>query len=202
MSDLHLPDVSRETTEKLKALVALVEKWTIKINLISKASISEIWERHIVDSMQLFHLGKGGKHWVDLGSGGGFPGLVIAILADELDPEMSITLLESDQRKCAFLRAAIRELELPATVICQRIEAAEPLNADVLSARALADLTSLLEFAVLHLAPGGVAIFPKGKSWQIEDAAAHSRWSYRLEAIKSRTNPEAAILKIKDIVRV
>lgn len=202
MSDPHLPDVSRETTEKLKAFVALVEKWTAKINLISKSSVSGIWERHIVDSTQLFDLGKGGNHWVDLGSGGGFPGLVIAILADEINPDMKITLVESDQRKCAFLRAAVRELELPATIVAQRIETTEPMSADVLSARALADLTTLLEFAARHLSSEGVAIFPKGKSWQTEDTAARSHWSYGLEVIKSRTNSEAAILKIKDIARV
>lgn len=110
--------------------------------------------------------------------------------------------MESDQRKCAFLRTAIRELALEASVKNERIEEGKSLNADVLSARALADLTKLLGFAELHLKPEGTALFPKGQSWQREGEEARLSWMYGLESVPSQTNPEAAILKIKDIARV
>lgn len=199
---LDLPDVSRETSEKLQAFAALVEKWTGKINLISKSSVPDIWDRHIVDSAQIFALAPGSGHWVDLGSGGGFPGIVVAILTAAQEVPHRVTLVESDQRKCAFLRTAIRELLLDATVLSKRIEDIEPLGANVLSARALADLSQLLSFAERHLARKGVALFPKGANWKEEDDAACRLWSYDCEAIKSTTNPSAAILKIKEISRV
>lgn len=195
-------NVSRETLERLQTYSALVEKWTAKINLISKSSASEIWSRHIIDSAQIYRLAPDSGHWVDLGSGGGFPGIVCAILSKgEGDPHR-FTLVESDQRKCAFLRTAIRELSLNATVICDRIEKVEPLKADTLSARALADLSKLLEFSERHLAPTGVALFPKGETWQKEHDDARLQWSYDVEIIKSETNDAAAVLKIKDIIRV
>lgn len=195
-------DVSRETMEKLKAFAALVEKWTVKINLISRASIPDIWERHILDSIQLFKLAPGQGHWVDIGSGGGFPGIVVAILAQENPEKHNFTLIESDQRKCAFLRTAVRELGLNVQVISKRIEEISPLGADILSARALADLTTLLGFAERHLRKGGVALFPKGGQWQAEDQSAQNVWSYTCAPIESITSPTAAVLKIKDIARV
>jgi 16S rRNA (guanine527-N7)-methyltransferase len=195
-------NVSRETLKRLRAFEALVRRWTQKINLISKGSVSEIWDRHIEDSQQIYGLAPPFTRWVDLGSGGGFPGIVIAILAQEKHPGSTVTLVESDQRKCAFLRTAIRELDLPAHVVAKRIESIEPLGADVISARALADLTVLLSFAERHLAATGTALFPKGARWQQEESDARLVWSYDSEAITSKTDPSAAILRIKDIGRV
>ena len=195
-------NVSRETLEKLQAFSDLVLKWTPKINLISKQSAQDIWARHIVDSAQLFELAPSFQKWVDLGSGGGFPGIVISILGQEGDAEREFILVESDQRKGAFLRTAIRELDLNARVITKRIEDVPPLGADILSARALADLRTLLSFAERHLKPDGIALFPKGAQWQAEDKDARAEWSYHCDAITSKTNPDAAILKIKDIKRV
>ena len=195
-------DVSRETSESLQAYCDLVQKWTRKINLISSQSISDIWNRHIVDSAQIFDLAPPTGHWVDLGSGGGFPGIVVAILSKGAGQDRRVTLVESDQRKCTFLRTAIRELELPATVVMGRIEDVEPLEAMVLSARALANLDVLFEFCERHLSPEGTALFPKGSSWQSELDDARAQWSCSCEPIRSRTNAEAAILKIKDITRV
>ena len=201
MSELGNPNVSRETFEKLEAFGELVRKWNPRINLVSKSSLGDLWTRHIVDSVQVFKLSEGSGVWVDLGSGGGFPGIVVSILNQE-ERHFDVTLVESDQRKCAFLRTAIRELKLEASVKNERIEEIKSLNADVLSARALADLTKLLGFAELHLKPEGTALFPKGQSWQREDAEARLGWTYGLESVPSQTNPEAAILKIKDIARV
>lgn len=195
-------NVSRETLERLKAYAGLVEKWTVKINLISKASIPYIWDRHIRDSAQIYDLAPPCDNWLDLGSGGGFPGVVVAIIAAEKSPSTTVTLVESDQRKCAFLRSALRELSLSGSVKSERIEKLQPQNADVLSARALADLDTLLAYSDRHLSPTGVAIFPKGENWQKEHSAAQERWSYRCEAITSITNPAAAVLKIEDIRRV
>ncbi|WP_299877274.1 16S rRNA (guanine(527)-N(7))-methyltransferase RsmG [uncultured Sulfitobacter sp.] len=202
MTTDHGLNVSRETLERLEAFVKLVEKWTVKINLISKASIPHIWDRHIRDSVQIFDIAPACAHWLDLGSGGGFPGIVVAIIAVEQSPDTKFTLVESDQRKSAFLRGAIRELSLNGVVRSERIEALAPQNADVISARALSDLDALMGFASRHMAPTGTAIFPKGENWQKEHAAAQERWSYRCEAITSITNPAAAVLRIEDIRRV
>jgi 16S rRNA (guanine527-N7)-methyltransferase len=194
--------VSRETLEKLRAFEDLVKKWTTKINLISKSTIPDIWNRHIIDSAQLFSLAPSSGHWVDLGSGGGFPGIVAAIMTQGTQMPHHLTLVESDQRKCAFLRTAIRELSLDVEVISKRIEDISPLEADVLSARALADLETLLGFSQRHLLPGGTALFPKGARWKNEDQEARIRWSYDSEPIISKTDPNAAILKIKNISHV
>ena len=196
----HL-NVSRETFSKLEAFADLVRKWNPKINLVSKNSLDDLWQRHILDSVQVFELAEGEGHWVDLGSGGGFPGIVVAILNQEAQT-FQVTMVESDQRKCAFLRTAIRELSLTALVKTERIEQLDGLEADILSARALADLTQLLDFTELHLNPDGIVLFPKGQNWQSEDSDAKKVWTYALEAIESKTNPAAAILKIKDIARV
>jgi 16S rRNA (guanine527-N7)-methyltransferase len=201
MSDLGALNVSRETLDKLSGFAELVRKWNPKINLVSKSSLEDLWKRHIVDSAQLFDLAEGEGRWIDLGSGGGFPGIVAAVLNQE-KKRFQITLIESDQRKCAFLRTAIRELELSATVKNERIEILETQEADVLSARALTDLKNLLGFCEMHLKSSGVALFPKGKSWKEEDEAARQMWSYECDAITSKTDPDAAILRIKEITRV
>lgn len=198
-----LPDVSRETMEKLGDLVQLVEKWTSRINLVSTSSRKAIWTRHIADSAQLFDLAPtAGHNWLDLGSGGGFPGLVVAILALEKKPDLAVTLVESDQRKCAFLRTAIRELVLNARVLSTRIEDMEPQAADVISARALADLSTLLGFFARHAGADTTGLFPKGKNWQKELKDARAQWSFDVEPITSVTESEAVILKIKEVSRV
>lgn len=195
-------NVSRETLDKLKGFADLVEKWTSKINLISKSSIAHIWERHILDSAQIFGLAPTTGRWVDIGSGGGFPGIVAAILTEECETPHQMYLIESDIRKCAFLRSAIRELELNASVINGRIEAQAPMQADIISARALASLTDLLGFANRHLNTSGTALFLKGESWEKEHEEAQKAWSYRCEVIKSETHSAAAILKVEGIARV
>lgn len=196
-------DVSRETRDRLSDLAELTRKWTRRINLVSPATVSDLWTRHILDSAQLYPRA-GGKigHWVDLGSGGGFPGLVIASLLAEFQPGARLTMVESDVRKCTFLRTANRELGLTARIIAKRIEAVEPQDADVLSARALAPLPDLLAHAHRHLQPGGVALFPKGRRFSEEIRAARAHWRFDLEESGSITDPEAAILKLERIDRV
>ena len=196
-------NVSRETSDRLRLLADLLVKWNPKINLVSRSTLETLWTRHILDSAQIFSLiPHPVAHWVDIGSGGGFPGLVIAILAAESDSEQKTTLIESDQRKCAFLRTVLRETSVPATVISKRIEAAEPQRADVLSARALADLSQLCAFAERHLQPKGTALFPKGVTWQKELHKAEESWSFVYDVVTSKSEPEAVILKLGDIRRV
>ena len=196
-------NVSRETFERLEKFADLLERWTPKINLISKSTIPTIWSRHIRDSVQVYFSGPDRfDHWLDLGSGGGLPGVIISILAAENPAQKMVSLVESDGRKCAFLRTALREAAVPGRVFCDRIEVLAPQEADVLSARALADLETLLGFASRHLKKGGIALFSKGVSWKKEVDAARSEWSFDLEVLKSETEEGSVLLKIGDIARV
>ena len=200
---LDMLNVSRETSDRLRLLAELLEKWNPRINLVSKATLTDLWSRHILDSAQIFGLADHPLgHWVDIGSGGGFPGLVIAILAEESRSPSAVTLIESDQRKCAFLRTVLRETGVKGTVIAARIEQADPQGADVLSARALADLSLLFFFAERHLDASGTMLFPKGVTWEKELRSAQESWSFSHEVITSKTEPNSVILKIKDLRRV
>lgn len=194
--------VSRETLQDLTRFNDLLIKWNSKINLISKSSIDNIWDRHIWDSAQLVVFCPSARTWADIGSGGGFPALVIAIFAKHEMPDRRVQMVESDARKSAFLRTVIRDLSLNAEVISQRVEVCAPLAADVLSARALTELPGLLAFAERHLKPGGTALFLKGETWEKEVQNARESWSFTMEAHKSKTNAAAAILEIKEITRV
>ncbi len=194
--------VSRETIAALQAYEALVRRWTPAINLVSKASLPVLWQRHIVDSAQLLdYCPVGKRHWADLGAGGGFPGLVLAILAKEVNRDLQFTLVEADVRKATFLRQVTQTLDLAVTVISQRIEALPPLQADVISARALAPLSELLRFAKQHLQKDGIAIFPKGARYSEELAAARLLWNFDVETHSSVSEPGAAILIIRNIER-
>ena len=193
-------NVSRETQQKLEAFADLVEKWSQKINLVSRADAAVIWNRHILDSAQLFVVEQEHpKQWLDLGSGGGFPGIVVAIL---FRPTTKVTLVESDARKCAFLKTACIELSLGADVVNQRIETLPPLQADVISARALTSLDNLLEFASKHLKPSGHCFFLKGGKAHQELTEAKRNWKMAVEKIPSITQPSGTILKIGDLSRV
>jgi 16S rRNA (guanine527-N7)-methyltransferase len=198
--DLPGLDVSPATLQRLEAFEALARRWTDKINLVAPSTVPDLWTRHIADSAQLWPFApEGARTWADLGSGGGFPGLVIAILAAEVGT-LHVTLIESDQRKCAFLRTAARELGVKATVIDQRVEAAPPQEASVVSARALAPLPALLPLVARHLAPGGTALLPKGRDFASElDAARAQGWTFAAEAFPSATDHSARLLRLKDL---
>lgn len=195
-------EVSRETYARLKAFDEILRKWNPRINLVSKSSLGRIWDRHIADSVQAYRCAPGGRAWVDLGSGGGFPGMVAAILAADEAPQMQVTLVESDRRKAAFLRNAARAAGVSVAILTERAEDIPPLRGDILSARALTGLSGLLDLAERHLRPGGTALFPKGVTWQKEVDAARRRWHFQVEPIKSQTEPGAAILRIKGVARV
>ncbi len=192
-------DVSRETFAKLRVFDDLLNKWNPRINLVSRKSLPDVWTRHISDSLQVYKCIEAQGHWVDLGSGGGFPGVIVAIVASVENPDLRVTLVESDQRKSAFLRAVLRETGSLGTVVTDRIENVDPLEADVLSARALADLSKLLDFSQRHLRPTGIALFPKGITWKKEIEHAKQEWNFDFEAVKSVTEPSAVVLKIKGV---
>lgn len=200
MLDLAGQSVSRETFEHLKELEALVRRWSSAINLVSKSTLADLWDRHIVDSAQLFWMAQPAEgKWLDLGSGGGFPGLVIAILARDLP--LTVTLVESDLRKATFLRQAAQALNLSVTVRSERIESLPPQSANVLSARALAALSDLLGYAHRHMRSDGLAILPKGARHAEEIDAARKLWSFDLDSRPSCSDPAAAILLIRNIHR-
>ncbi|MDK8872493.1 16S rRNA (guanine(527)-N(7))-methyltransferase RsmG [Paracoccus sp. SSJ] len=185
--------VSRET-ERLATYAGLLRKWNPAINLIAASTIDQIEARHIADSLHLVEIAKNAQgSWVDLGSGGGLPGIVVAIMR----PDLELSMVESDQRKAAFLRNAIRELALPhAKVLCKRIEALDRLDAANLSARALAPLPQLMAYVERHLSPSGTAWLMKGRNWQAEVSQAQSDWKFDLKTHQSATDPDAAILEI------
>lgn len=197
-----LTDVSRETISRLAEFESALLKWNARINLVSKSTLADIRTRHIEDSAQLWSAAEKPRTWVDLGSGGGLPGLILAILAKGDGNDTKFTFVESDQRKCAFLRSVIRDQRLDATVVSKRIEETAALAGDVVSARALAPLDVLLEYAERHMHPDGMAIFPKGKNWQNEVELASKSWEMTCTPIPSVTDPAAAVLKIKGLQRV
>lgn len=196
-------NVSRETLLRLQKYEALLRRWNPKINLVSPTTLDHAWTRHFLDSAQLLSLApQRARVWVDLGSGGGFPGAVVAIMAAEAMPEMKVTLVEADQRKATFLRTVSRETGVGFTVLSRRIEDVPPMNADVVSARALAPLFRLLAYAESHLSSGGVALFPKGENVQSELDEALEAWTIDCEIHRSKAGTNSAILKIGEIERV
>ena len=189
--------VSRETQEKLSAYETLVLQWTQKINLISKMDIANFWQRHIEDSLQLVQLiPPNTKVATDLGSGAGLPGLVLA-----LSTNLHMTLIEADQRKAAFLRAVTIKLALPVTVLSQRIETSDVPLAPLITARALAPLSRLLELATPKLAEGGICLFMKGENSEYELTMARKQWQMNVKRFASRTSPTATILRLSEIRR-
>lgn len=201
--DLHdtlpPPAVSRETEARLERFLALLLRWNARINLVASQDPAVLRQRHIQDSLQLLPLlPEGEGPMADLGSGGGFPGLVLAMAV-----RRPVHLVESDRRKAAFLQAAAAELGLThVTVHAARIEAVRLPPLAVLTARALAPLEKMLPWAQALLAPDGVAVFPKGQGAEAEiEAATGAGWTMALQRFKSSTDPNATILRMSGIHR-
>ncbi len=190
---------SPETTARLAAYRDLLLRWNTRINLISAETAAEIDQRHIADCAQLQPLLPQDGPIADLGSGAGLPGLVLAIL----EPKREIHLVESDKRKAAFLVEASAQLKLPMVrVHACRAENAQLPPLSAITARALASLATLLPYAAKFLAPGGVAVLPKGKTAEKELTEAALGWHFTCERIPSITHPEATILRLSNIHRV
>ncbi|NOX39587.1 MAG: 16S rRNA (guanine(527)-N(7))-methyltransferase RsmG [Alphaproteobacteria bacterium] len=195
-------NVSRETIDRFFEYEALVKKWNPAINLISRSTINHIWPRHIIDSAQIWdQQPKSARFWLDIGTGGGFPGLVIAILAKELKPDMKIGLVESDTRKASFLLKTSVDLGLSPKILINRAEHLTPHSADVVSARALAPLNKLLGLAERHLGDNGICLFSKGENAENELTHARKYWTFTLQKTPSRTDSGGVILRIGEIGR-
>ena len=192
-------NVSRETGVRLEQYEDLLRHCNSRINLIAPSTVSDIRQRHIEDCLQLARICPASKGtWLDIGSGGGLPGLILAIA--KADSDLKFTLIESDQRKATFLRTVIRELALTnCRVIAKRIEGVEPLNTDYISARALAPLPRLMAYLDHHLSKDGQAWLMKGQQWQTEIEDARADWTFTCEAFPSETQQGAAILKISGL---
>lgn len=202
-------DVSRETLEKLEAYAALLRRWQSKMNLVAPATLDEVWHRHLADSAQLMaEIPPATQALFDLGSGAGFPGLVLAILSADHPTavrrgpsgQFAVTLVESDSRKAAFLRDAARTVAVPVDILVTRIENPETqlklATADVVTARALAPLPRLLGWVVSTLKPTATAVLPKGRDWAAEIEAARQDYEFDARLVPSRTDPEARLVVI------
>lgn len=193
--------VSRETMNRLSVLHDILLKWNGRINLVSRGSEQSAWSRHFADSAQLWLLRTpAARSWADLGAGAGFPGLVIAAFAANAGTD--VALVDSNLRKCVFLREAARNMGVAVTVHQTRIEALPPLHADILSARALAPLNRLLGYVEKHRNPQGRGLFPKGHTVHKEVETATRSWRFEHRLHPSLTDPGAAIVEVGAVSRV
>ena len=189
------PDVSRETFERLKIYCELVQKWNKSINLVSKNDHDVIWSRHVLDSLRLVsHIPKGIDRGIDLGSGGGFPGLVLALATG-----ITFDLIESDHRKATFLAEAQRMTSAPVRVHCDRIENIDLPPAPLVTARALAPLATLLAYAHRLLRPDGAALFLKGARASQEIADAAQQWHMQVNCFDDAEHPGSTILVVSSL---
>jgi 16S rRNA (guanine527-N7)-methyltransferase len=201
---LRLTPVSRETLSRLETFVDLLLQWQRTTNLISPATISNLWTRHVADSLQLLDLAPAAKVWVDFGSGGGFPGIPVGCaLAGR--PGAKVHLVESNGKKAAFLREAIRVTGIPAVVHARRIEDCGDSfgdKIDVVSARALAPLKILCDQAFLLIAKGAIGLCPKGQDVAAELTEAAKYWRVEARTVPSRTSPDGCIVVIDGLTRL
>ncbi|MFW7268564.1 16S rRNA (guanine(527)-N(7))-methyltransferase RsmG [Gluconacetobacter sp. Hr-1-5] len=189
-------DLPADLGPRLDRFAEILTRWNSRINLVSPRDLPHLWDRHIADSLQLASLIPPGARLADLGSGGGFPGLIIAIATDA-----DVTLIESDQRKAAFLREAARAAGARVTVLARRIEEVDIPPVQVVTARALAALPQLLEWSSRLLAPDGFCLFLKGRNVDDELTSAAADWHMAVSRLPSRTNADGTILKLGEITR-
>ena len=196
---LALTPVSRETLARLDRFVATLLAWQAKLNLIAAQTVPQLWTRHIADSLQLLELRPQARTWVDLGSGGGFPGLVVGCAVADRGGAC-VHLIERNAKKVAFLRAAIRAAGAAAIVHHGRIEDfASDLPADVVTARALAPLDALLRSAYPLLKRGAWGLFPKGQDVESELAEAAKYWIMEIDLVPSKTHPDGRVVMVRSL---
>jgi len=189
--------VSRETLARLKAYADLLVEWNTRHNLVARSTVPDLWQRHFLDSAQLEPLIPAGiSTLADLGSGAGFPGLVLAAMR----PDIAVTLHEATAKKCIFLRTAAERMALPVTIQNARIEDLSPKAYDVVTARALAPLPLLLSYAARLSGPNSVCLFLKGQNVGVELTEAHKSWNIEASQVPSQTDPSGAILVVRKLV--
>ena len=195
-----VPSVSRETAASLMVFEEAVKKWQSHINLIANATLPELWTRHILDSAQIAWLQPQAKNWCDIGSGGGFPGIVTAILLKE-QSGFHIDLVESNSKKAAFLRSVSAEFNLPATVHTCRIETSyiHIKKPEIITSRALASLEKLFELTLPWFEQGATALFQKGRDYKKEMAEAEQNWTFNSVIHQSKIDRQSVILEISKI---
>ena len=195
-------NVSRETLDLFCEYEALLSKWNKKINLVSKNSLFDIWERHFLDSGQIInHVEASGKRWVDLGSGAGFPGLVVALLLRDRKIDCDIILVEKNMKKVFFLNEVVRKLDLNVKVLNKNIRTIEPLNADILSARAFSELNELIELAYYHRKERGICLFLKGENYRWELDKTLNYWFFDYDVVDSFSNSSGNIIRVRNILK-
>lgn len=188
--------VSRETLARLKAYADVLTDWNARHNLVAKSTLPDLWSRHFWDSAQLAPLIPGAaRSLADLGSGAGFPGLVLAALR----PDLAVTLHEATTKKCAFLQFAAERMGIPVTVQNARLEDLPPSRFDVITARALAPLPQLLGYAQNFAGPNSVCLFLKGQNVGVELTEAHKYWNIKTSQVPSQTDPSAAIVVVREL---
>jgi 16S rRNA (guanine527-N7)-methyltransferase len=212
-------DVSQTTIDRLAIYDRLLRQWQRAGNLVASSTLDETWHRHFADSAQLLALAPSARTWIDLGSGAGFPGLVISILLADPAPRPGssppsregvlgrVTLIESNGRKCAFLREVVRQTGIAERVLVEilstRIEAAATQanlrGADVVAARALAPLDKLLSLSVSLFERRTVGMFLKGRNVPAELEAAKSMWDFNVELVPSRTECGASVVLVRNL---
>ncbi len=192
---LRRQNVSRETLDRLDRIVATLDAWRVKSNLIGPKEWPQIWTRHVGDSFRLVDLLPADAKLIDLGSGAGFPGLVVAAA----HPDGRVTMVESVGKKCAFLRAAVDAADLAATILNARVEAVRAEPADAVSARAFAPLPQLLTYAAPWMQKGATGYFFKGERWNEELTKAQETWNFVYEAIPDRHGGSGVILKVSEL---
>jgi 16S rRNA (guanine527-N7)-methyltransferase len=195
--------VSRETSKRLIRYEELLRQWQKAVNLVAPGTLDDVWSRHFADSAQLARLvPPSAQSLMDMGAGGGFPGLVLAIVLAERGP-LRVTLIESDNRKAAFLREVARQTGTPVDILSARIEKPETRSkvqaVDVITARALAPLSRLLSLSAPYFASGSVGLFLKGRDIQGEIEAAEAEWRFDLELVASVTDAEGRIAVVRNV---
>ncbi len=201
---LELTPVSRETLDRLDRFAGLLLQCQRHVNLIAPSTETSLWTRHIADSLQLLELAPQGRIWADLGAGAGFPGLVIGCALAEV-PGAGVHLIESNLKKAAFLREAVRATDIPAVVHERRIAdfvSEPPERIDIVTARAVAPLAELLAAAYPLLIKGALGLFPKGQGVDAELTEAAKCWSIKTSLAVSRTEPRARIVVVRGVERL
>ena len=195
-------NVSRETLNSFYEYKTLLSKWNEKINLVSKNTLVDIWERHFLDSGQIIkHVEVSGKRWVDVGSGAGFPGLVVALLLRDRKIDCDLVLVEKNPKKGFFLNEVIRKLNLSVEVVNDNIDNLEPLNADILTARAFSELNNLIEIAFRHRKKEGICLFLKGENYRFELDKTLNYWFFDYDIIDSLSSSSGKIIRVKKIFK-